>query len=362
MRRVKKILNSVLPITLVLIGICATVIFENTQKIAVPHEEAERIMELLDMGYTDEEVEEIIREEFSEYYYTPEEEAIILNGGYVPEDGNESVSQPTQSATEQPKKTAPAKVWSHDFDAITDEAKESFAHFSKDGVEDSMYLNIAMESAMNTIEGSRLNATHAGNETGIINYVDGDGNILFSWIFEDWRSDMEYALDLSAFLEPCDSEDLKAAYKLKLQDITLPTEYEDVVKLKIASPYADGTEVMLFTESAGEYLSKNETLTVEDGFITITFTEAIESLILSPENILKLIEEEPIAESVEEASTPVIEEPVEEAQETVEEPVTEEAAVVAEKPNYTLYIIIGICAVAVFTVGAVAVAKKKPIK
>ena len=55
------------------------------------------------------------------------------------------------------------------------------------------------------------------NEVGTINYVDAEGNVLHSWVFENWKSDDDFYLDLSAYLEPYASEELVAAYKVSLQ-------------------------------------------------------------------------------------------------------------------------------------------------
>ena len=261
----------------------------------------------------------------------------------------------------QPKsETKPVKVYAHDFDAITDEARDNFIHFSEDGTPESMYLNIAAESAMNDITGRELNATKTGNEIGTVNYVDGSGNVLYSWVFENWQSDDDFYLDLSAYLEPYASEELVAAYSLSLQDVTLPEG--NTVKLKVQSPYADGIVVNIYSDEAGQLKDAGNTLTVTDGYITFEFKDAIVSPILSPETLVVKTEEK--ADEVSKDSVVAEAAPTEEVVEAVIE--TESETALASNPetaqNNTKYIIGIICAVLVAAVGIFFVNNKRRVK
>ncbi len=329
----------------------------------LPHDEAEYMQQLFDSGMSDEEISAAMRAEFDRWggeENTADTQSTMQTS--VPETSN-TVKNTTETQkevqkTESQPQTKPVKVYAHDFDAITDEAKDNFIHFSEDGTPDSMYLNIRAESAMNTITGRELNATTSGNETGVVNYVDSEGNVLYSWVFENWKSDDDFYLDLSAYLEPYASEELVAAYKLSLQDVTLPEG--NTVKLKVQSPYADGTVVNIFTEEAGELKETGKTLTVADGCITFEFTDAISTPVMSPETLI-----EKSAESADEASTETsVEEVAKDA--VVAEAAPAEAVLdtaIASNPetaqNNTKYIIGIICAVLVVAVGIFAVNNKR---
>ncbi|MDC7294631.1 hypothetical protein NXH67_14020 [Butyrivibrio sp. DSM 10294] len=347
-------------------------------------EEAAYREELWNSGITDPyEIARLCSEKFPENYYNSWDEneevfeKLEAGGADLPLDhyhsDSSTASAPTTSSEVAPStsntekseskaatktETKPAKVYAHDFDAITDEAKDNFIHFSEDGTPDSMYLNIRAESAMNTITGRELNATTSGNEVGSINYVDAEGNVLHSWVFENWKSDDDFYLDLSAYLEPYASEELVAAYKLSLQDATLPEG--NTVILKVQSPYADDTVVNIFTEETGELKETGKTLTVADGCITFEFTDAISTPVISPETLV-----EKSAESVDEAKDAVAAEaaPAEEVNEAVLEVETPDPALSTNtetvQNNNTKYIIGIICAVLVLAVGVFAVNNKR---
>lgn len=331
----------------------------------LPHDQAVYLQELFDSGMSDEEIEKNF---FGKYYpdtqttteSQPAAQPTTPETSSTP--ANTTDTQKAESKTTSKAETKPAKVYAHDFDAITDEAKDNFIHFSEDGTPDSMYLNIRAESAMNTITGRELNATTSGNEVGTINYVDAEGNVLRSWVFENWKTDDDFYLDLTAYLEPYESEELVAAYKLSLQDVTLPEG--NTVVLKVQSPYADGTVVNIFTEETGELKETGKTLTVADGYITFEFTDVIATPIMSPETLIEKSAEE--KEDVSKDAVVAEAAPAEEVNEAVLEVETPDPALSSNaetvQNNNTKYIIGIICAVLVVAAGVFAVNNKKRAK
>ena len=332
----------------------------------LPHDQAVYLQELFDSGMSDEEIEKNF---FGKYYpdtqttteSQPAAQPTTPETSSTP--ANTTDTQKAESKTTSKAETKPAKVYAHDFDAITDEAKDNFIHFSEDGTPDSMYLNIRAESAMNTITGRELNATTSGNEVGTINYVDAEGNVLRSWVFENWKSGDDFYLDLTAYLEPYASEELVAAYKLSLQDVTLPEG--NTVVLKVQSPYADGTVVNIFTEETGELKETGKTLTVADGYITFEFTDVIATPIMSPETLAPVSTSE-VKEDVSKDAVAAEAAPAEAVNEAVLEAETPDPALSSKtetvQNNNTKYIIGIICAVLVVAVGVFAVNNKKRAK
>ncbi|WP_029231586.1 hypothetical protein [Butyrivibrio sp. VCB2006] len=337
----------------------------------LPHDQAVRVQELIDSGMSFSEAYAIMLGEYNVpvEYDTPSastnantqtETKSAPSTEAAPSTSN---TEKSESKTEPKTETKPAKVYAHDFDAITDEAKDNFIHFSEDGTPDSMYLNIRAESAMNTITGRELNATTSGNEVGTINYVDAEGNVLHSWVFENWKSDDDFYLDLSAYLEPYTSEELVAAYKLSLQDVTLPEG--NTVVLKVQSPYADGTIVNIFTEETGELKETGKTLTVSDGYITFEFTDAISTPVMSPETLIAVNTSEE-KEDLSKDAVAAEAAPAEAVNEAVLEVETPDPALSTNtenvQKNNTKYIIGIICAVLVVSAGVFVVNNKKRAK
>ena len=332
----------------------------------LPHDQAVYLQELFDSGMSDEEIEKNF---FGKYYpdtqttteSQPAAQPTTPETSSTP--ANTTDTQKAESKTTSKAETKPAKVYAHDFDAITDEAKDNFIHFSEDGTPDSMYLNIRAESAMNTITGRELNATTSGNEVGTINYVDAEGNVLRSWVFENWKSGDDFYLDLTAYLEPYASEELVAAYKLSLQDVTLPEG--NAVVLKVQSPYADGTVVNIFTEETGELKETGKTLTVADGCITFEFTDAISTPVMSPETLIAVNTSEE-KEDLSKDAVAAEAAPAEAVNEAVLEVETPDPALSSNaetvQNNNTKYIIGIICAVLVVAAGVFAVNNKKRAK
>ena len=252
------------------------------------------------------------------------------------------------------------KIYTHDFSSISDEARENFVYFSKDGVADSMYLNINSDSIENTLTGTELNTTRINKETGVVNYVNNDGDTLFSWIVETWESEDSFTLDLTAKLDSYEAEGVNNAYKLSLMDTTLPEG--DTIKLKVRVPYDNDEVVKLFTQDENGNYVKGYSWIVEDGYITIPYEGEITSYILSIDDLteLNIVEVEEAASVA--SSEEVIEEPTKMAEEIpaeVEEPVVEEA-VEAEitTPNYTVPIIIG-CIVVLAAVAGFVIYRKR---
>ena len=334
----------------------------------LPDDEADYLEQLWNSGMSDEEIQKAMCERFDDINENFNEPTTQQTTNQAP--ATETPSTTKSTTTEAPKavtktttQTNPVKVYEHDFDTITDEAKDNFIHFSEDGAPDSMYLNIRAESAMNTITGRELNATTSGNEVGTINYVDAEGNVLRSWVFENWKSDDDFYLDLTAYLEPYASEELVAAYKLSLQDVTLPEG--NAVVLKVQSPYADGTVVNIFTEETGELKETGKTLTVADGYITFEFTDVIATPIMSPETLAPVSTSE-VKEDVSKDAVAAEAAPAEAVNEAVLEAETPDPALSSKtetvQNNNTKYIIGIICAVLVVAAGVFAVNNKKRAK
>ena len=277
--------------------------------------------------------------------------------------GSSQQQEQSKSQSSQSEQTTPVKIYSHDFDTITDEARENFVYFSKDDVSDSMYLNIKADSLDNILTGKELNATNKNNETGKISFIE-DGNTKLTWIIEakTWESDDDYTLDLSAKMEDYDAGEL-TAYSLTVQDTTLPSG--NSITLKVAVPYEDGTEVGLYLKDADDVYTKAQTVVSEDGFISITYDEALASYILSSDDLttLNVVEEaEPEVEDVtEEVPEEIVEEPAPTEEEVVEVPdvAAEQPVEVATKKNIAIPVIAGICVVIALAIAGVVVYKRK---
>ena len=341
----------------------------------LPDDQAARIQELINSGMSFSDAAAIMANEYNlgVEYDTPSastnantqtETKSAPSTEAAPSTSNTEKSESkTEPNTEPKTETKPVKVYEHDFDAITDEAKDNFIHFSEDGTSDSMYLNIRAESAMNDITGKELNATKTGNEIGTVNYVDGSGNVLYSWIFENWQSDDDFYLNLSAYLSAYTSKELVTAYSLSLQDVTLPEG--NTVVLKVQSPYADGTVVNIFTEETGELKETGKTLTVADGYITFEFTDVIATPIMSPETLAPVSTSE-VKEDVSKDAVAAEAAPAEAVNEAVLEAETPDPALSSKtetvQNNNTKYIIGIICAVLVVAAGVFAVNNKKRAK
>ncbi len=120
---------------------------------------------------------------------------------------NAQTKTPTATATETPKSGKSAKTtYGHDYDKITDEAREAFIYFTADGVANSVYLNIDHKSTENILTGKQLNATRTGKEDGKVSFVS-DNKVMSEWKFSNWKSEDDYELDLtSTFTEDKNSE------------------------------------------------------------------------------------------------------------------------------------------------------------
>ena len=341
----------------------------------LPDDQAARIQELINSGMSFSDAAAIMANEYNlgVEYDTPSastnantqtETKSAPSTEAAPSTSNTEKSESkTEPNTEPKTETKPVKVYEHDFDAITDEAKDNFIHFSEDGTSDSMYLNIRAESAMNDITGKELNATKTGNEIGTVNYVDGSGNVLYSWIFENWQSDDDFYLNLSAYLSAYTSKELVTAYSLSLQDVTLPEG--NTVKLKVQSPYADGTVVNIYSDEAGQLKDTGNTLTVTDGYITFEFKDAIVSPVLSSENLVPVNTSE-VKEDVSKDAVVAEAAPAEAVNEAVLEAETSDSSLSSNtetvQNNNIKYIIGIICAVLAAAAGVFVVNNKRKVK
>ncbi len=337
----------------------------------LPHDQAVFIQEKLDEGMSFAEATAAMIEagliEVTDDYVVFEGDKVISSGSGAGSDnsqqqGASEFPQTSTVKTETPAAApkAPAKVYTHDFDSITDEARESFVHFSQDGVPESMYLNINSDSVDNILTGKELYATTSGKETGTVNFVDGEGKTLYTWIIETGKwtasSDDGYSLDLATKLEETDLEGMRT-YTLSVQDVTLPEGTE--VSLKAAVPYDNDTEIGLYTVDADGKYTKVQTASVDNEYITIVYTGAVTSYILSAEDLISLNEEEVIEEAAPEET---VEEPAPEPVEEVAEPEMTEEPVqeVPAKKSLPVAAIIGIIAVILAgLVGIFAYIRKK---
>ncbi len=107
---------------------------------------------------------------------------------------------------------------SHDYDTITDAARDAFVYFTHDGKANSCYLNIKSTSSENKITGKELNATRTGKEAGEIRFVDKDKKVVSKWKFENWKSDDKYELDLTSSFEEKKDQKLPGSYELVFSD------------------------------------------------------------------------------------------------------------------------------------------------
>ncbi len=120
-----------------------------------------------------------------------------------------------QNATAANKTSAEA--CSHDYEKISDTAREAFIYFTKDGKAKSCYLNIKNTSSENKITGKELNATKTGKEDGEIVFKDGK-KVISKWKFSNWKSEDKYELDLTTTYEKSKNSKLKDAYELTFKD------------------------------------------------------------------------------------------------------------------------------------------------
>lgn len=201
-----------------------------------------------------------------------------------------STSNKKQTTQEQPAKQQkvdePVVVYSHNYDNITDMAKEAFIAFTSDGQPNSCYLNIKGTVSDNVITGKELNATRTGKEAGYINFVEIDDNggykNRYSWGFKDWNSDDSYELDLAVTYERM-------------------TEYMDTYKLEFAAGKASDNsieftfntempekEIHFYQNNGEEYKEVGRTVSDKDGYATFNPVE-LTTYIVSSEDILQTL-------------------------------------------------------------------------
>ena len=339
--------------------------FSTEPGMGLEHDIAIELQDMIDSGMSFQDAySEMVDEGKIETWETKNNEVSASNTTEV------APTQPTESQAEEittvqseaiTQQSTSVNTYSHDFETITEEARENFVYFSKDGVADSMYLNINSDSIENTLTGTELNATRINKETGVVNYVDVEGNTLFSWVVETWESEDSYTLDLTAKLDVYEAEGVNNTYKLSLMDATLPEG--NSIKLKVKVPYDNDQVVKSFTlDENGNYV-KGKSWIVENAYIVIPYEGEITSYILSTDDLteLNILEAEEAATVA--SSEEVIEEVAEMAEEIpaeVEEPVVEEAArAEITTPNYTVPIIIGCIVVLTAAVGIVIYRNKQ---
>ncbi len=133
---------------------------------------------------------------------------------------------PTPATDSTPKSSKETKQSSggvsHDYDSITDAARDAFVYFTHDGKANSCYLNIKSTSSENKITGKELNATRTGKEDGKISFVDGK-NVISEWVFHNWKSDDKAEFDLTASFKKKDKDSFTLSFakgSLESNDVT----------------------------------------------------------------------------------------------------------------------------------------------
>lgn len=274
-------------------------------------------------------------------------------------------SSPSNPAASTSKPATKKKEYSHDYDSITDLAKEAFIYFTQDGTPDSVYLNIKATSSENTINGKELNATTAGNEDGRISFVDDDKNVQYEYIFSGWKSDANYHIDLTALFDKYDTNDFEEAYTLRFSDGGTIPEGNDLT-FRVQTGIKD-TELYIYvkgesdedteehTESGATYEKIHTGLTDEDGFLELHPTELSEYIVSLGEPIM-VKEEEPEPEVVEEPEPEpeVVAEPEKPAPAPITEPAESES-----KKFPVLPVAIGIAVFLIALCVGIIIKKKK---
>ena len=277
--------------------------------------------------------------------------------------GSTSTPAAPGAATANNSKSAPAKSYSHDYDEITDVAKESFIYFTQDGQPESCYLNIADTSSQNKITGKELNATRTGKEVGKISFGSG-GQIHHEWIFEDWNSSDDYELDLWLDMMPVQDFEYPDTYLFEFADTKTISDNKVTVRVRKDDK---GALYHFCKEDGGKYTEAFTATVGDDGFLEFAPTE-LGTYYVSKTDIVK--EQGNKEEPVEEVAEEVVEEPVaEEVPEVVEESEptvipepTEEPAVEqqVQQPSFPIIpVVVGICVVIAIVAGVIIAKKRK---
>lgn len=223
------------------------------------------------------------------------------------------------AAAPQPK----AKIYTHDYDAITDEAKEAFIHFTKDGEPDSCYLNINNASTDNKITGKELNATKKNKETGKISFMSGE-SVAWEFIFEDWESEDDYELDLTTHYSKLTTSEYEDTYTLNFTDGKKISDTGNKVRFRLDTGMKD-SEIHIYEGSdSDDFLDAITLTTDEDGFVEFELDGMTDYTISKTDILAAKAEREEIVET---------EEATEETAEAVEAEPTEEAAPSEEAPT-----------------------------
>ncbi len=268
------------------------------------------------------------------------------------------------AATANNSKSAPAKSYSHDYDEITDTAKEAFIHFTQDGQPESCYLNIADTSSQNKITGKELNATRTGKEAGKITFGSG-GTVHHEWIFENWESPDDFDLDLGLNMMPVQDFEFPDTYYFEFADTNTLSGNNVTVRVRMDDK---GSLYHFCKEDGGKYTEAFTATVGDDGFLEFAPTE-LGVYYVSKTDIAKeqKNKEEPVEKTEEEViEEPVVEkekpEPVEEAEPTVIPEPTEEPAVEqqAQQPSFpAIPVVVGICVVVAIAAGVILAKKRK---
>ncbi len=258
-----------------------------------PHEVAVYADELLDLAdkgiITYDEMEERIHAAENEYY---QRNGVAGEPAPAPEPEpsytTEVVEQPAQpetpqyepkantgktqkkkntEATEPTPEPEPKKTYSHEYDSITDEAKEAFIAFTDDGEPESCYLIIKASSVDNVITGKELNATRIGREDGKISFVNDDGDVVYEWGFNNWDSSDLLELDLTTTFEKTD--EYPDTYLL---NFNAGRELSNYVEFRFDTGMPD-TELYVFKMDGGEYIPVGKGKTDANGYMVLNPTD-----------------------------------------------------------------------------------------
>ena len=170
-------------------------------------------------------------------------------------------------AAEPTPEPEPKKTYSHEYDSITDEAKEAFIAFTDDGEPASCYLIIKASSNDNVITGKELNATRIGREDGKISFVNDDGDVVYEWGFNNWDSSDLLELDLTTTFEKTD--EYPDTYLL---NFNAGRELSNYVEFRFDTGMPD-TELYVFKMDGGEYIPAGKGKTDANGYMVLNPTE-----------------------------------------------------------------------------------------
>ncbi|SEK64982.1 hypothetical protein SAMN04487770_102173 [Butyrivibrio sp. ob235] len=268
-------------------------------------------------------------------------------------------TQPEEVKEETKVETQPEKEYSHGvYDEINKDALDAFDHFLYDGIADSCYIQVKNSAENKTMPAWEIERTATGKENGEIQFVDDNGNIVYSVIFPQVETDedIELGIDIAA------EDNIMVVSPVSQKNSFTDLGYTLWIKVPMGKDekYA---EFNLYTKSskAGKDYEEFMKATADENGNVILPINILQNYYISKDLLVKTEEAKEVAEeSVEESVSEPVEE-VEPVKEEVKAPVEAmpvEKQVESAANDNLKWVICGIIACAGIVAGILIYKKK----